>query len=348
MEDAIRHIPGGIFETPDYDKLLNKPAIDGTTLEKDSTSEGLGLATEGELSNLSDKIDASVNDLTIKVESVEGRGGYLNAYDFGTAAPSQDALTQYALEQIGITDPTGIWNGTHVRNLYVDPATIDPDHPNGILDGHVWALTNTPDTDPPIFEWADDGPEGTGQATNRRYGAVMGTEDPGDGSKDGAVTVKNGRMETIGFSKIPALPLTIANGGTGATSAEAARANLEAASASSSQVNASNVFNADTSVCTLADNGALFTFGPLLFGTLRIKASQIIPASTTTSIGSFKTISPLPNGLLCGIVYHDDPAFKNKMGTWWLGESQHLYAWLDGAMPAGGILNFSIFLPVQL
>jgi hypothetical protein len=135
-----------------------------------------------------------------RVQALEGRGGYLTAYDFGTSLPTQDALTQYALGQIKITNPVDIWNGTHVRNLYIDPSTIDGGHPDGIIDGRVWALTNTPDTDPPIFEWVDDGPEGVGQATNRRYGLVKGAEDPGDGSADGDVTIQNGKMKTLGFA----------------------------------------------------------------------------------------------------------------------------------------------------
>jgi hypothetical protein len=168
----------------DYEALSNKPAIDGSPLAKDSTAAGLGLATSQRLS-----------DLELKIEAVEGRGGYLTACDFGTAAPSQHDLTAYALEQTGVTDPLDIWNGTHVRNIYTDPNT-------GQLDGHVWALTNTPDTRPPIFEWVDDGPEGIGQATNARYGAVKGTADPGDGRQAGFVMITSKGMKVIGFDKI--------------------------------------------------------------------------------------------------------------------------------------------------
>jgi hypothetical protein len=175
----------------DFDDLNNKPAIDEHELSKSSTSSDLGLATTKELT-----------DLDIKVQGIQGRGGYLAAHDFEATTPTQEALTQYALTQIGISDPLEIWNGTHVKNLYVDPSTITQENPEGIVDGHVWALTNTPDTDPPIFEWVDDGPEGIGQATNKRYGATKGVEDPGDGSRDGAVTVENGEMETIGFTAL--------------------------------------------------------------------------------------------------------------------------------------------------
>jgi hypothetical protein len=141
-------------------------------------------------------------DLNIRVESIQGRGGYLTAHDFGTAdlsdAAGQQALTLYALSQIpDITDPDDIWNGTHVKNLYVDPET-------GTIDGNVWALTNTPDTSPAVFEWVNDGPEGIGVATNNRLGAVRGVTDPGDGSRNGMISVTPaGEMEVIGGSGAP-------------------------------------------------------------------------------------------------------------------------------------------------
>jgi hypothetical protein len=150
--------------------------------------------------------EAADAELDMKIRSVQGQGGYLNAHDFGAADlfddAGQEALTQYALSQIsGITDPNEIWNGTRVKNLYVDPSTVDDDHPDGVPDGRVWILNNTPETIPPIFEWADDGPETTGAATNDRFGLVKGVADPGDGSEDGNVTITGGIMRTIGWER---------------------------------------------------------------------------------------------------------------------------------------------------
>ena len=104
--------------------------------------------------------DEAGEDLQQQVDTMKGRGGYLTAYDFGTAAPTQDALTQYALSQINQTDPGKIWNGTHVKNLN---------------NSHVWVLTNTPDTEPPIFEWTDDGFDSIDIGNNEgRLGVVSG------------------------------------------------------------------------------------------------------------------------------------------------------------------------------
>jgi len=71
-------------------------------------------------------------------------GGFLDANDFGAENPDQQMLTDYALSKIGGTDPLRIWNGTRVKNLF---------------DNSIWILTNTPDTEPPIFEWTNNGPD---------------------------------------------------------------------------------------------------------------------------------------------------------------------------------------------
>jgi hypothetical protein len=71
-------------------------------------------------------------------------GSLLDANDFGTEDPSQEALTDYALLKIGETNPLKIWSGTKVKNLF---------------DGNMWILVNTPDTEPAIFEWINNGPD---------------------------------------------------------------------------------------------------------------------------------------------------------------------------------------------
>ena len=65
------------------------------------------------------EIDNTQNDRIFHLESVtSGVGGYLNSYDFGSATPTQDELTQYAMQDIGIDDPSQIFNGTKVINLF--------------------------------------------------------------------------------------------------------------------------------------------------------------------------------------------------------------------------------------
>ncbi|MDR3350696.1 MAG: hypothetical protein LBN98_03475, partial [Prevotellaceae bacterium] len=84
----------------------------------------------------------AVAENTALIQALQGVGGYLTAHDFGVAVPTQQAITDYALAEIGITEPLEIFNGTRVKNTF---------------DTHVWILANTPDSEPPIFQWMDDG-----------------------------------------------------------------------------------------------------------------------------------------------------------------------------------------------
>jgi hypothetical protein len=58
-------------------------------------------------------------------------GGYIDAHDFGSATPTQQDLTDYACENIGIPpeDSNQILNGTRVKNLF---------------DNHVWIRRTLP------------------------------------------------------------------------------------------------------------------------------------------------------------------------------------------------------------
>lgn len=108
-----------------------------------------------------DKID----DLLTRTQ---GMGGYLNAYDFGTATPTQEELTQYAIQDIGsITSQTEIYNGTKVKNLY---------------DNRIWILTNTPEEG--VFSWSDQGPDTVIADANNDglHGLVTGSDEYLEGS----------------------------------------------------------------------------------------------------------------------------------------------------------------------
>jgi len=95
-----------------------------------------------------------------------GRGGYLDAFDFAAESPSQSELTEYALSKIPtISDALQIWNGTKVENLY-----------NGIL----WILTNTQDTPIPIFEWTPQGPATLKPFVKDLGGYIVGADPEND------------------------------------------------------------------------------------------------------------------------------------------------------------------------
>jgi hypothetical protein len=87
--------------------------------------------------------NGNVADLRYDFNSWVGRGGFIDAFDFETATPTQQQLTDYALSQIPtISDPLQIWNNTKVTNLF---------------DGILWVLTNTQNTSPTVFEWTPQG-----------------------------------------------------------------------------------------------------------------------------------------------------------------------------------------------
>ena len=126
-----------------------------------------------------------------------GRGGFLDAFDFGRVLEAsnpqdQDDLTNYALSQISsITDPLQIWNGTRVTNSY---------------NGHTFVLTNTQDTEPPIFEWNDNG-SGTIAPLGENYGGYAkgaAREDPPEyiravAGGDGKIKIEIALLEKIFF-----------------------------------------------------------------------------------------------------------------------------------------------------
>ena len=174
-----------------------------------------GPINEGGISNLQAKqlgdrdaylkkeMEDNTDDLQRQITSMQGRGGYLTAFDFGVANPTQQQLTDYALAQIGQTDQTLIWDRTHVKNMF---------------NGHVWVLNNTPETDPPIFEWVDDGLDSVSVANNDGLlGIVKGGHGADDGfiASDGTIKIRvplnadqvdglgRNLLEVLGVSTIP-------------------------------------------------------------------------------------------------------------------------------------------------
>jgi hypothetical protein len=124
----------------------------------------------------------SVWALSTRIDGIEGKGGYLEPHDFGTDTPAQEALTEYALDQLGLTDPHEIFSSTRVKNIY---------------NGHAWMLVNNSHTYPPVFEWVDDGLETVGKATNASLGVVKGSTEFAKVSID-----ENGEMTANGVSEM--------------------------------------------------------------------------------------------------------------------------------------------------
>jgi hypothetical protein len=127
-----------------------------------------------------------------EINSIQGKGGFINEHDFGdptdtgtypTPADFQAALTAYALQEIGITDPLEIFNGTKVTNAW---------------DNHVWQLTNTQDTAPAVFDWADVGDRAIAIAQEGKPGLVAPSEQIEVDPITGEMTLKGGVIGTAG------------------------------------------------------------------------------------------------------------------------------------------------------
>ena len=193
--------------------------IDNTTITKraDGVLEVISLKTNGdsisgvtikeELDNLNKDVGDLTTQLNIDIERLDnynasqdnkiydlqtrtkGMGGYLNAYNFGdlsklTEEERQNKLTEYALQQIGVTERDKIFNGTKIINDF---------------DKHLWILTNTPDSTPAVFEWEDLGVEQkTSIATDSLLGLIKGSTSDLKGRVDvnGEISI-NGLQEKL-------------------------------------------------------------------------------------------------------------------------------------------------------
>jgi len=132
------------------------------------------------------KIVPGLNDLTDledRVHSLEGRGGALQHFDFGTATPTQQALTQYACLHIWGTGTlswtaTGTYygNSTYTQTdgvVRTVTSIFNATWVKNDFDGVEWQLVNTPDTTPKIFEWIDVGQPFISDATTGLAGVVQ-------------------------------------------------------------------------------------------------------------------------------------------------------------------------------
>ena len=180
------------------DSFFNPSDWERITFEESHTFWGGisgNLSDQADLQSELNAINSSAETLGEAVSALQddfnswiGRGGFLDAFDFGSPTPAQADLTNYALSQISsITDPLLIWNGTRVVNLN---------------NGHTWILNNTQDTDPPVFEWTDQGPSSMGPFVQNGGGYIVGADPAVDG--DGFIeALPGGKGKVIGLSNLP-------------------------------------------------------------------------------------------------------------------------------------------------
>lgn len=151
------------------------------------TEDNLG-ATMAEIDALDNDLQAQItsNDADIlkntrDITALKGAGGALNASNFNTATPTQKTLTKYAVDQIWPGNTNWAWNAanpaastfTDVNGVARTAAEIfNSTWVNNTYDDHRWQLTNTQNTTPKVFEWADVGRDIVAVATATTAGIV--------------------------------------------------------------------------------------------------------------------------------------------------------------------------------
>ena len=175
----------------------------------DNASPTNKMATAAEISNLQTQITSNDNDIvnlqtqitaldndlqsqitsndaeilknTQDIMALKGAGGALTAYNFNTATPTQETLTKYAVDQIWPGNTNWAWNAANpAASTFTDASGVartaaeifNSTWVNNTYDDHRWQLTNTQNTTPKVFEWADVGRDIVSVATPTTAGIV--------------------------------------------------------------------------------------------------------------------------------------------------------------------------------
>ena len=144
--------------TPASDVAVTHAPVNYTVGEQTAESHIAGI--DAELGNLNTEVNEAqtlASDAIDRVKALEGGVVYLTAYDFGSATPTQQDLTDYALSQPHITE---LFDGLSVVNTN---------------DEHEWRYQAIPATNPVEYEWVDIGISTVSTATNANPGIVKGS-----------------------------------------------------------------------------------------------------------------------------------------------------------------------------
>ena len=151
---------------------------------------------------------AEITALDQDITALKGAGGALTAYNFNTATPTQETLTKYAVDQIWPGNTNWAWNAANpAASTFTDASGVartaaeifNSTWVNNTYDDHRWQLTNTQNTTPKVFEWADVGRDIVAVATATTAGIVR----VGDGSQmvvnasTGDISLDGSKAESI-------------------------------------------------------------------------------------------------------------------------------------------------------
>lgn len=141
------------------------------------------MATAAEISNLQNQIDENA----LEIKGLQGAGGALTATNLGSN-PTQQAITEYAIDQIWPNNTNFTWDASNpAASTFTDANGIartaaeifNGTWVNNTADNMRWQLTNTQNTTPTVFEWANVGQDIVGIANTATAGIIR----VGDGSQ---------------------------------------------------------------------------------------------------------------------------------------------------------------------
>ena len=124
---------------------------------------------------------AEITALDQDITALKGAGGALTAYNFNTATPTQETLTKHAVAQIWPGNTNWAWNAANpAASTFTDANGVartaaeifNSTWVNNTYDDHRWQLTNTQNTTPKVFGWADVGRDIVSVATPTTAGIV--------------------------------------------------------------------------------------------------------------------------------------------------------------------------------
>ena len=141
------------------------------------------MATAAEISNLQNQIDENA----LEIKGLQGAGGALTATNLGSN-PTQQSITEYAINQIWPNNTNFTWNASNpAASTFTDANGVartaaeifNGTWVNNTADNMRWQLTNTQNTTPAVFEWANVGQDIVGIASATTAGIIR----VGDGSQ---------------------------------------------------------------------------------------------------------------------------------------------------------------------
>ena len=182
-------ITGGTGVVNSVNGQTGDAVLDGNNIYSDASEAEPVTLNDALAGEAQDRQDAD-SDLQTKINALAGLGGALPHKDFGASPAAgqplpevwQETLTEYACQSIWGNGGTFAWNSAEPWNstYAIDEVThtaveiFNSTWVRNDNDNHKFVLTNTPNSSPQIFDWADVGIDAVAQFTDTLAGVIKG------------------------------------------------------------------------------------------------------------------------------------------------------------------------------